>query len=167
MSAESHDYSCQRKLYFRAGVFPLKKLWHVSWESQFRCYAGYKLLHVPIYPNLIIIIEGRRNCSTFWPASERNRDSQETNYQISKHAIIDGRISRKIWEIYRFTVIYIHFLRCWGPITMLTSIFNLTASAHPFIERPLTVMNITSESVNRYSINLESYSKNCKKMLLF
>ena len=35
---------------------------------------------VPIYPNLIS--ERRRNCSTLRPAQQRNRDPQETCYQI-------------------------------------------------------------------------------------
>ena len=33
-------------------------------------------IHVLIYP--FLISEGRRNCSTLWPAQQRNRDSQET-----------------------------------------------------------------------------------------
>ena len=37
-------------------------------------------IHVPIYPYLIS--EGRRNCSTLYPAQQRNSDSQETGYQI-------------------------------------------------------------------------------------
>ena len=36
-------------------------------------------IHVPIYP--FQISEGRRNCSTLWPAQQRNRDSRETCYQ--------------------------------------------------------------------------------------
>ena len=46
-------------------------------------------IHVPIYSDLIS--EGRRNCSTLLPAQQRNRDSQETCYQIKTHAKMDGR----------------------------------------------------------------------------
>ena len=48
-------------------------------------------IHVPIYPSLIR--EGKRNCSTLWPAQQRSRDSQETCYQILIHAKMDSRIS--------------------------------------------------------------------------
>ena len=37
-------------------------------------------IDVSIFPNLIN--EGRRNCSALWPVQQRNRDSQETCYQI-------------------------------------------------------------------------------------
>ena len=41
--------------------------------------------------------EGWRNCSRFWPAQQRNRDSEETHYQIEykKHAKINVEFSRK------------------------------------------------------------------------
>ena len=53
-------------------------------------------IHFPIYHYLIS--EGRRNCLTLWLAHQRNRDSQETCYQIYKDAKIDSRFSLKIWE---------------------------------------------------------------------
>ena len=45
----------------------------------YRLQAVLKM-HVPIYSYLIN--EGRRNCSTLCLAQQRNRDSQETCYQI-------------------------------------------------------------------------------------
>ena len=50
---------------------------------------------IPIYPYLIS--EGRRNCSILWPA--RNRDSQETSFQIKTHAKMDGLILSKSRDI--------------------------------------------------------------------
>ena len=51
-------------------------------------------IHIPIYS--YIISEGRRNFSTLSPTQQRNRDSQETCYIISKQAKMDGHISLKI-----------------------------------------------------------------------
>ena len=54
----------------------------ISGEPQFRCYAGFKLYQRYMFQyNPYLISERRRNCSTLWPAQQRNRDSQETCYQ--------------------------------------------------------------------------------------
>ena len=66
----------------RSSIFACFYIWkHVSWESWFRLQAVSKI-HLPIYPYLIS--EGKRNCSTQWPAQQRNRDWQKTCYQIQK-----------------------------------------------------------------------------------
>ena len=52
-------------------------------QSQFRYYAGYKPYQRYMFQFIrLIISEGRRNCGTFWSAQQRNRDCQETCYQI-------------------------------------------------------------------------------------
>ena len=65
----------------------------VSWLCRLQAVSN---IHVPIYPYLIS--EGRRNCSTLWPAQRLIPDSQETCYQIWKQEKMDGRISQKIRE---------------------------------------------------------------------
>ena len=55
----------------------------VSWESRFRCYMLVTSYIIDTFSNLpYLFSEGRRNCSTLWPAQQRNCDSQETCNQI-------------------------------------------------------------------------------------
>ena len=85
------------------------------------------MMHVPIYPNLS---EGRRNCSTLWPAQQWNRDSGNMLPNMSTCENGWSKFSEnlkivilKLLELTRFAsptqLIYFHFVRvgdllwCW------------------------------------------------------
>ena len=91
--------------------------------------------YVPIIIDHWLISEGRRNCSTMWPAQKRNRDSQETCYHIYKSCknwcsnfSENWRIvALELLELTRFfspnLSIYsylLYFVWCWGSVVMLT-----------------------------------------------
>ena len=82
-----------------SSIFACSYIWkHVSWQSRFRCYAVYQLYQrymfqfIPIY----IISEGRRNCSTLWPA-QQHVTKQETCYQtyFDNHQHVTKHKNRK------------------------------------------------------------------------
>ena len=86
-------------------------------------------LYVTIYPYLIS--EGRWNCSTLWPAQQRNRDSGNMLANINTCENGWSNISENLrivvlilQELTRFSSpnqsIYITFVHCWGPVVMLT-----------------------------------------------
>ena len=98
---------------------------------------------VPIYPCLIIS-EGRRNCSTFWSAQQRNRDCQDTCYDIntfenecwyfSENLKI---VTLKLLELAQLTSpkisIYFNFVWRWGSVVISTFLNK------PPVRSPLTV----------------------------
>ena len=83
-------------------------------------------IHVPIYPYLIS--EGRRNCTTLWPAQQRNRDSQNTlpniktcengwsnfseNLRIVALKLLINLIL--ITKSINFQLFTLNFVWCWG-----------------------------------------------------
>ena len=117
---------------FRMFLYLISCLLRVTVSLLCRLQAVSKM-HVPIFPYLIS--EGRRNCSTLWPAQKRNRDSQGTYVTKYKHmrkwiveflrkfesrgikiARVNSILITKIHQIYQFTLILYGVggpLWCW------------------------------------------------------
>ena len=104
-------------------------------------------IHVPIYAYLIS--ERKRNCSTWWPAQQQNRDSNWSNfrYYISDESLI--LLRRAPWSIigsYNSPILHSHSLRAHSAVNDEIVMVYL----HSNRKKPFPVNVIQSKVMNSH-----------------